>query len=126
MRTSIHLAFAAVMFAAPVHGQATSNSASAAKPPIPAGSPALVRKGLWVSAGLGAGDAKLHCGVCDSDQPSRGTAGYARIGTTISPFFLVGVEASGWLRNDDEANHHIVTVTGDAYSYPNIRHGYYL
>jgi hypothetical protein len=126
MRTAIHVAWALVLFATSAKAQGNLNHAAGSKAPVPANSASLGRKGLWVSAGLGAATAKLHCAVCAKDQPSKGTSAYARVGTTLSPFFLVGLEANGWLRNDDEANHHIVAITGNAYWYPNLRHGYFV
>ena len=126
MRTSINLALAVAVVAGPARAQSGVSPPSASKVAIPANSPSLSRKGLWFSAGLGAASAKLHCGVCTSTRSSRGTSAYARVGTTVSPFLLVGVEANGWLRSDEDGSHHIISVTGDAYWYPNLRHGYFL
>lgn len=91
-----------------------------------ASSPAAARQGMWLSAGLGAGSASLHCRICDGEQQSRGTSGYLRVGTTVSPFFLVGAEVNGWLRSDQSGTQRVMAVTGNAYWYPSPRHGYYL
>lgn len=100
------------------------SSPAAGAPTAPA--PASARQGMWVGAGLGAGDANLHCRICAGEQPTRGTSGYLRIGTTVSPSFLVGAEANGWMRSDQDGRQRVLALTGNAYWYPNPRHGYYL
>ncbi len=104
---------------------ARSESHPPAGTAVPA-SPASARQGMWVSAGVGAGDANLHCRICAGEQPTRGTSGYLRVGTTVSPSFLVGAEANGWMRSDQDGRQRVLALTGNAYWYPNPRHGYYL
>ena len=93
--------------------------------PIPADAPVFGRQGLWFSAGLGAGSTSIHCQICVGTLGSRGTAGYARIGTTINGRLLVGAELNGWFRGSEEGNQRVLAVTGNGYWYPNPRHGYY-
>jgi hypothetical protein len=88
--------------------------------------PASARHGMWLSAGLGAGSASLHCRICDGEQQSRGTAGYVRVGTTLNPYFLLGGEINGWMRSDQAGSQRVVSFTGNAYWYPSPRHGYYV
>jgi len=114
-------------------GAASAQTSRAAVPPpsirpagvVPADAPALARRGLWFSAGVGAGSATIHCPICQSELGSRGTAGYARVGTTVNGRLLVGAELNGWMRGSEAGNQRVVSVTGNGYWYPNPRHGYY-
>ncbi|MEZ4456128.1 MAG: hypothetical protein R2882_06205 [Gemmatimonadales bacterium] len=92
---------------------------------IPADAPVYSRQGTWFGAGVGAGSGSLHCSICDSDVGSRGTGGYLRAGTTVSPRLLVGAELNGWMRSDEAGHQRVVALTGNGYWYPNPRHGYY-
>jgi hypothetical protein len=119
-----------------VVGAVTSMSAQVAKTtaPEPAAersatppeAPGLARQGMWLSAGLGAGAASLHCRICGGEQQTRGTTGYLRVGTTINPHFLLGAEMNGWMRSDQAGKQRVVALTGNAYWYPSPRHAYYL
>ena len=94
-------------------------------PAIPADAPVYARQGMWLSVGLGAGAASLHCRICSGDQGTKGTSGYLRAGTTINRRLLLGGEINGWLRSDESGHQRVVVFTGDGYWYPNPRHGYY-
>lgn len=109
-----------------VRAQAARAESSPSAGAPAAAAPASARQGMWVSAGLGAGDANLHCRICAGEQPTRGTSGYLRVGTTVSPSFLIGAEANGWMRSDPDGRQRVLALTGNAYWYPNPRHGYYL
>lgn len=129
MLRSIVTLLAAASIVSTAAGQQAKSEADTPRPaaaPLPEDSPARARLGMWFSAGLGAGAAMLHCRLCQGDQQTRGTAGYLRVGTTINHFFLVGAELNGWMRNDQAGNHRVVAFSGNAYWYPNPRHGYYL
>lgn len=63
------------------------------------------RSGLWGGLGLGLGSARSTCSVCAGR--ATGPAAQVRVGGTISPTVLVGVQASGWFKNaeaDDRSN----------------------
>jgi hypothetical protein len=55
------------------------------------------REGFWLSAGLGVGGESFdaHDGLGWSDGKAGGM-GYLKLGGTISPNFLLGVELQGW------------------------------
>lgn len=99
-----------------------STSASVRVPPD---SPAAARQGSWFGFGLGAGAASLHCQICQGDQRTQGTTGYIRAGITLSPTFLVGAEINAWYRTGSAGVQRVAALTGNAYWYPNVRHGYY-
>lgn len=125
---SVGVAF--LVGAGPVLGQAARASVppppAKTATPVPADAPVFARQGLWFSVGLGAGSTSIHCQICAGDLGSRGTAGYARMGTTINGRLLVGAELNGWLRGSEGGNQRVVALTGNGYWYPNPRHGYYL
>jgi hypothetical protein len=98
---------------------AAARSASAT--PLPADS----RKGFWYGAGLGTGAGSMHCAICEHER-EQGTSGYLRAGTTVNRKLLVGVQGSAWQRTSDAGRRRLVSLTGGAWWYPNIRHGYYL
>ena len=87
--------------------------------PAPADAAGGSRQGLWLSVGLGAGAASLHCQICEGEQQTRGTSGYLRAGTTINARLLLGAEVNGWMRSDQTGNQRVVALTGNAYFYPN-------
>ena len=125
------LAIAAALLGSADAAAAQSAKAAAPKPPrseapVPADAPVFSRQGSWFGAGLGAGAATLECRICEGEQGSRGTAGYLRVGTTVSPTLLLGAEVNGWTRSDETGHQRILALTGNGYWYPNPRHGYYL
>lgn len=75
------------------------------------------RRGLWLGGGLGLGSGKLSCSVCRSDR-SSGTAGYLRVGLTVSKAVLVGVEADGWYKSQDQVDQMLTAVHAVAFLYP--------
>jgi hypothetical protein len=58
------------------------------------------REGFWWGLGLGWGSASAQCDECDGEQTS-GLAGNIRLGATLSPNILLGIETNGWYRSDD-------------------------
>jgi hypothetical protein len=128
-RVGAGLGVAAAAFAAPLGAQtarAATPAVEAEPPADPAAAAATVRQGMWLSAGLGAGAASLHCRICTGEQQTRGTSGYLRVGTTINPHFLLGAEVNGWTRSGQEGTQRVLALTGNAYWYPHPRHAYYL
>jgi hypothetical protein len=106
--------------------RAATPAADAPADPAALAPAAALRQGMWLSVGLGAGAASLHCRICTGEQQTRGTTGYLRVGTTINPRFLVGAELNGWTRSGQEGTQRVLALTGNAYWYPNPRHAYYL
>ena len=127
---TVVIGFAVLVGARPSFGQTARTAVPAPAPKatkaVPADAPVFGRQGLWFSAGLGAGSTSIHCAICAGDLGSRGTAGYARMGTTLNGRLLVGAELNGWLRGSEDGNQRVLALTGNGYWYPNPRHGYYL
>jgi hypothetical protein len=131
MSSWLNRALGALAMIVPASAAAQTARTATAPPPrpeaaIPADAPMYARQGTWLSAGLGAGSASLHCRICDGDQQTRGTSGYLRAGTTVTGRLLVGAELNGWMRSGESGSQRVVAVTGNGYWYPNPRHGYYL
>jgi hypothetical protein len=62
---------------------------------------AQTRGGLWFGGGIGLGFGRARCDVCMNDR-NGAISGYARLGGTISPAFLLGIEADGWTRSEED------------------------
>lgn len=54
------------------------------------------REGFWISFGMGAGSATMG-GYLAHRGRETGLSGYLRMGGTISPNILLGVESNGWV-----------------------------
>ena len=128
-RVIASLGVALLVGGSPVFGQSAKAAVQPVSPksatPVPADAPMFGRQGLWFSAGLGAGSTRIHCQICEGELGSRGTAGYARMGTTVNGRLLVGAELNGWQRGSEAGNQRVLALTGNGYWYPNPRHGYY-
>jgi len=86
------------------------------------------RHGFWFSLGLGGGSVAVTCPECDaqSDERLNGIAGYVRFGGTVSPHLLVGIEGTGWVRNDEGFERRIATASATALLYPDRNAGFFL
>jgi len=86
------------------------------------------RRGFWFSIGLGAGSVSVTCPECDaaSDERLNGLAGHLRLGGAVSPHLLVGVEGTGWVRNDQGLERRIATASLTALVYPDRNAGFFI
>ncbi len=123
---TVVIGFAVLIGARPSFGQTARTAVPAPAPKAakagPADAPVFGRQGLWFSAE----STSIHCAICAGDLGSRGTAGYARMDTTLNGRLLVGAELNGWLRGSEDGNQRVLALTGNGYWYPNPRRGYYL
>ena len=73
--------------------------------------------GLWFSAGLGGGRARVACDICQTD---RGTdiSGALAVGGRLNRRMLVGAEASIWLHGDGAVDEQLLGLTAVANWYP--------
>ncbi|MGE0552567.1 MAG: hypothetical protein AB7R55_03970 [Gemmatimonadales bacterium] len=79
------------------------------------------REGFWFSAGLGYGS--LGCEDCDREG---GLSGYLRLGGTLSPKVLLGVETNGWTKSEGGATLTYGNLSGVVYFYPSPDGGFHL
>jgi Outer membrane protein beta-barrel domain len=79
---------------------------------------APMRQGFWIGGGLGYGSMGLSCDGCDGLGREGGFSGYAKLGGTLSPSFLLGVETNGWTKSEGGATVSMGNLSGAAYWYP--------
>jgi len=84
----------------------------------PAAAQSSLNEGFWYGAGLGVGFAKTACTICVSDRYSSYSA-YFRLGGTITPGFLLGVEATGWMHDENTIDRAMGSLSAIALWYPN-------
>jgi hypothetical protein len=80
------------------------------------------REGFWFGLGLGAGS--LGCEDCEDRETSW--SGNLKLGGTINPQFLLGVETNGWYKSEDLATLTYGNLSAVAYFYPSETSGFYL
>jgi outer membrane protein with beta-barrel domain len=86
---------------------------------------AAERHGVWIGAGLGLGSARLSCDVCRSGR-TGGTAGYLRAGATVTRAVLVGLEATGWYKSQNDVDQLLGSLQAVVLLYPRPASGFYL
>jgi len=79
--------------------------------------------GLWFSAGLGGGWARVACDICQTD---RGTdiSGALAVGGRLNRRLLVGAEASAWLHGDGTVDESLLGITAVANWHPESGQGF--
>ncbi len=83
------------------------------------------REGFWWGIGAGWGSAGASCDDCGDDRFS-GFSGNFRLGGTISPSFLLGVETNGWYHAEDNADEVLAFAAIVGLIYPSREGGFYL
>lgn len=83
------------------------------------------RQGFWIGFGLGAGSAGFDCATCPTDRENAGS-GYLRLGGTLSPSFLLGVEMNGWSRSESGTDQAMAMASLMAHWYPSRRGALYI
>ena len=84
-----------------------------------------LRKGLFVSAGLGYGAAGIDCAGCQTNRES-GPVAYVRIGGTVNSHLRVGIESDGWAKTKFGVYERIAFLTGDLYVYPSMSANFWI
>ena len=80
------------------------------------------RRGFWFGFGLGYGS--LGCEDCESRTGSG--SGYLKLGGTVSPSILLGFEANGWAKTEDDVTFTMGAATAVVYFYPVSAKGFHL
>ena len=78
------------------------------------------KQGFFFGVGLGYGN--LSCDGCDSQG---GLSGHLRLGGKLNERLLLGVESTGWYKDEDGASVTTGTLTGNAYFYPSPKGGFF-
>jgi hypothetical protein len=83
------------------------------------------REGFWISFGLGVGS--LGCDDCNAeDERETGGYGYLRLGGTLSQRLLIGGEANGWSKSENDVTLTVSTVGPVLLFYPGANSGFFL
>src|SRR3990172_8975580 len=80
------------------------------------------RSGFWFGFGLGYGN--IGCNDCDNRSGSG--SGYLKLGGTVSKKVLIGFEANGWAKSEDDATVSLVNGSAVVYFYPSATGGFHL
>ena len=87
---------------------------------------AQTRQGFWVGGGMGYGSMGLSCTGCSDVGRTGGISGYAKLGGTLRPNILLGVEMNGWTKNEGSATITMGNFSGAAYWYPMATQGLFI
>jgi hypothetical protein len=83
---------------------------------------AQTREGFWFGVGMGVGS--LGCSTCGGDR-TNGASGYLKLGGTLSPHFLLGVETNGWYKSESGVSLTHGNLSGAAFWYPSLTSGFF-
>jgi hypothetical protein len=86
---------------------------------------ANTRQGFWIGFGLGLGSAGVDCASCSTER-TNGTSGYLRLGGTLSPSFLIGVETNGFTKTENGVDNLLSFGSVVGYWYPSRTGALYL
>ena len=87
---------------------------------------AQTRQGFWVGGGMGYGSLGLSCTGCVDVGRTGGLSGYAKLGGTLRPNILLGVEMNGWTKSEAGATITMGNLSGAAYWYPMATQGLFI
>lgn len=89
---------------------------------------APLRQGLWLGAGIGYGSMGLSCDGCEALDLERegGFSGYFKLGGTLNPNVLLGMELNGWTKSEGGATVSMGNLSGAAYWYPMTTAGFFV
>jgi hypothetical protein len=82
---------------------------------------AQTREGFWIGAGMGVGS--LGCEGCG--DRTNGASGYVKLGGTLNPHLLLGVETNGWYKSESGVSVSQGSLAGAAYWYPSLTSGFF-
>lgn len=88
------------------------------------------REGFWFALSAGAASVGVSCDGCTDDR-QIGPAGNFRLGFTVHPTLLLGLESDGWLSWENNTAVGDITytqwaLTAVAFYYPSVRGGFWL
>jgi hypothetical protein len=87
---------------------------------------AQTRQGFWIGGGMGYGSMGLSCTGCADVGRTGGLSGYAKLGGTLRPNILLGVEMNGWTKNEGVATIAMGNLSGAMYWYPMATQGLFI
>jgi hypothetical protein len=87
---------------------------------------AQTRQGFWIGGGMGYGSLGLSCTGCAGVDRTGGLSGYAKLGGTLRPNILLGVEMNGWRKSEGTGTVTMGNFSGAAYWYPMVTQGLFI
>lgn len=85
------------------------------------------RQGFWIGLGGGIGSADASCDQgCEGGNRQDSFSGFAKLGGTLSPRVLLGVEANAWIKDEGGFTLTLGSLTGTATFYPQVSSGFFL
>jgi hypothetical protein len=87
---------------------------------------AQTRQGFWIGGGLGYGSMGISCDGCADSDRLGGVSGYLKLGATLRPNILLGVETNGWTKSEFGQTVTMGNMSGAAYWYPMSTNGLFV
>ncbi len=87
---------------------------------------AQTREGFWIGGGLGYGSMGLSCEGCADTDRVGAPSGYLKLGTTIRPNILLGVETNAWTKSELDVRVTVANISGAVYWYPMVTNGLFV
>jgi hypothetical protein len=86
------------------------------------------RHGFWIGfgGGYGSASASADCDECGGDDRESSFTGFFKLGGTLSPNVLLGVESNVWVKDESGATLTLGSVTGTITVYPSATGGFFL
>jgi hypothetical protein len=84
------------------------------------------RQGFWIGFGGGYGSADVSCNDCESGDREGAFVGHFRLGGTLNPHLLLGVESNVWIKEEDDVTVTLGSATGSVTVYPQAESGFFL
>lgn len=84
------------------------------------------RQGFWIGFGGGYGSANASCDECEGGDREGSYSGFFKLGGTLNPRVLLGVEGNGWMKEQDDVTLTLGTFTGTVTFYPQASGGFFL
>jgi hypothetical protein len=85
------------------------------------------REGFWIGlgAGYGSASASASCEGCSGDREGSFT-GFLKLGGTLNPQLLLGVESNAWVKSEDNVTVTLGAVSGTVTVYPSAASGFFV
>ena len=84
------------------------------------------RQGFWIGFGGGYGSANASCDECEGGDREGSYSGHFKLGGTLNPRVLLGVEGNGWMKEQDDVTLTLGSFTGTVTFYPQASGGFFL
>lgn len=84
------------------------------------------RQGFWIGFGAGYGSAFATCDDCGASKRENGGVGYLNLGGTLDDHLLLGVEVSGWSKQQEGVTLNLYNILGTLTIHPRPSSGFFL